>query len=241
MTGYMHNHMRMYVASICCNIAKSHWLNPSKWMYSNLLDGDLGSNQLSWQWIAGAFSNKKYYANQNNINKYFNSNQKNTFLDVDYSDFEHLETPENLTEIVDFKIKTEFNTSYRNQIEINKTTLVYNYYNIDPEWHINENYQRILLLEPSHFEKYPITQKCLDFALDLSINIKNLKVFVGEFSKLNEIIKTNDIIFKDHPTNNHYQGIKEEREWLSNVKGFHPSFFSYWKKCKKEIKQQLNN
>ena len=34
-TGYMHNHMRMYVASVCCNIAKCHWLTPAKWLYSN--------------------------------------------------------------------------------------------------------------------------------------------------------------------------------------------------------------
>ena len=70
-TGYMHNHMRMYVASICCNIARCHWLVPAQWMHSHLLDGDLASNHLSWQWVAGAFSNKKYYANQENINAFF--------------------------------------------------------------------------------------------------------------------------------------------------------------------------
>ena len=31
-TGYMHNHLRMYSAAIACNIAKSHWLLPAKWM-----------------------------------------------------------------------------------------------------------------------------------------------------------------------------------------------------------------
>ena len=79
--GYMHNHMRMYVASIATNIAKSHWKNPAKWMYYHLLDGDWASNALSWQWVAGSNSNKKYYANQANINKYFESNQINNFLD----------------------------------------------------------------------------------------------------------------------------------------------------------------
>ena len=68
-TGYMHNHNRMYLASIACNVAKSHWLNPARWMYYNLLDGDWGSNALSWQWVCGSNSNKKYYANQENINK----------------------------------------------------------------------------------------------------------------------------------------------------------------------------
>ena len=58
-TGYMHNHLRMYLASLCCNIANYHWFEPSKWLYANLLDGDIGSNQLNWQWIAGTFSKKK--------------------------------------------------------------------------------------------------------------------------------------------------------------------------------------
>lgn len=54
-TGYMHNHLRMYVASISCNVAKTHWSQPSQWMYYHLLDGDLASNTLSWQWVAGTF------------------------------------------------------------------------------------------------------------------------------------------------------------------------------------------
>ena len=52
-TGYMHNHMRMYVAALACNVGKSHWLNPARWMYYHLLDGDWASNALSWQWVAG--------------------------------------------------------------------------------------------------------------------------------------------------------------------------------------------
>ena len=83
-TGYMHNHCRMYVASITCNIAQCHWLKPSQWMYYHLLDGDPASNSLSWQWVAGTFSSKKYYCNQENINKYCYTHQRNTFLDESY-------------------------------------------------------------------------------------------------------------------------------------------------------------
>lgn len=233
--------MRMYVASICCNIAQSHWLNPAKWMYGHLLDGDIASNYLSWQWVAGAFSNKKYYANQSNINKYFYSSQDRTFLDVDYTDFEKLEIPNKLIETIDFKLKTDLSSFNRNTVESNKTTLIYNYYNLDPNWHSSEDYQRILLLEPSFFNSYPVNEKCIKFALELSDNISNIKVFIGEFSELNQLIGTNKIIYKEHPTNNHYKGIKEEREWLSSVQGYYPSFFSFWKKCKKEIKNKLKN
>lgn len=54
--GYMHNHVRMYIASIVCNIAGAHWKAPSSWLYYHLLDGDIASNALSWQWVAGSFS-----------------------------------------------------------------------------------------------------------------------------------------------------------------------------------------
>ncbi|MCB0847212.1 MAG: deoxyribodipyrimidine photolyase, partial [Bacteroidetes bacterium] len=46
-TGYLHNHLRMYIASMACNMGKSHWKVPAKWMYYHLLDGDWASNALS--------------------------------------------------------------------------------------------------------------------------------------------------------------------------------------------------
>tara|TARA_B110000014_G_C20126072_1_gene599977 strand:+ start:1383 stop:2336 length:954 start_codon:yes stop_codon:yes gene_type:complete len=234
-TGYMHNHMRMYVASICCNIAKSHWLEPAKWMYANLLDGDLASNQLSWQWVAGAFSSKKYYANQDNINNFFKSTQKNTFLDIEYDKFETLSIPKGVTQSTSFDLKMEFPNTANPELEINKKTLIYNYYNLDPYWHQNKNFQRIFLIEPSVFNKNPISKKCLDFAIDLSKNIPEIKIFVGEFNELLNHIDSKNLIFKEHPLNENYIGNEEPREWLSNVTGYFSSFFSFWKKCKKQL------
>lgn len=127
-------------------------------MYSNLLDGDLASNHLSWQWVAGTFSNKKYYANQENINRYFDSIQKSTFLDVSYDKFESLGVPDNLTTIQPFLEETELPKLREVQLKRNRLTLIYNYYNIDPYWHKSEKeVQRIFLLEPSFFSRYPVT------------------------------------------------------------------------------------
>ncbi len=36
-TGYLHNHVRMYVAAIACNVGGSHWRVPARWMYYHLL------------------------------------------------------------------------------------------------------------------------------------------------------------------------------------------------------------
>ena len=234
-TGYMHNHMRMYVASICCNIAHSYWLAPARWLYAHLLDGDLASNQLSWQWVAGAFANKKYYANQENINRFFNSTQKNTFLDVEYPEFADLTVPEVLTETVPFDDQTSLPKTGIPNLQSGKTTLIYNYYNMDPWWHEGEDVQRVLLLEPSIFEQYPVSKNCLDFVLGLANNIPGIQVMVAEFSQLAQLVDNENIIFKEHPLNGHYKGKEEPRDWLSNVTGYFPSFFSFWKRCKKEL------
>lgn len=235
-TGYLHNHMRMYIAAICCNIGKYHWSAPAKWMYANLLDGDLASNHLSWQWVAGTFSNRKYVANQENINKYFHSNaQRNTFLDVPYEAFNNLDVPAELKQSLNSITEINYPESISPRELEEKKTLVYNYYNLDPLWYEGADVQRILLIEPAVFERYPISQKCMDFAVALSTNIKDIKIFVGSFSALQIELKDSEIVFKEHPLNGHYRGVQEDRDWLSSVKGYFPGFFKFWNKAKKEL------
>jgi deoxyribodipyrimidine photo-lyase len=234
-TGYMHNHMRMYVASISCNVANSHWLQPAKWLYFHLLDGDLASNHLSWQWVAGAFSSKKYYANQWNINKYFSGNQKNTFLDVEYEAFDQLEIPDQLRKTVEFDLETVLPLGKKPVLVKEKTTLIYTYYNLDPYWYSGEDVQRVLLLEPSFFKAHPVSQKCIDFTLELAKNISGIQLLVGEFSEVISQVGQEFIVYKEHPGTRHFQGKEEPRDWLSSVNGYFPSFFAFWKKCKREI------
>ena len=59
-TGYLHNHARMWLASYVVHIRKVHWRVAADWLYAHLLDGDLASNHLSWQWVAGTGSSKPY-------------------------------------------------------------------------------------------------------------------------------------------------------------------------------------
>jgi deoxyribodipyrimidine photo-lyase len=232
--GYMHNHMRMYTAAVATNIGKSHWLLPSKWMYYHLLDADWASNALSWQWVCGAKSNKLYFANQENINKYCSTNQSKTFLDVSYEEIETIGIPNELTELESFQLKTKLpNTSFPT-IQNGETCFLYNFYNLDPMWRKEDEGARILLFEPSVFEKYPVSEKSIQFCIDLAKeNIPNIQIFVGEFSELQSIPRLN-FVFKEHPLNN-YQGVQDERDWISSVKGDFPSFFAFWKKVKKEL------
>ena len=234
-TGYLHNHMRMYIAAICCNIGKYHWSAAAKWMYANLLDGDLASNHLSWQWVAGTFSNRKYVANQENINKYFNTAQRNTFLDVPYEAFNNLEVPAELMQSHNGITEVNYPESVSLQALEEKKTLVYNYYNLDPLWYKGADVQRVLLIEPAVFERYPISQKCMDFAVALSTNIADIKIFVGSFTSLQTQLKGSEIVFKEHPLNTHYRGVQDDRDWMTSVNGYFPGFFKFWNKVKKEL------
>lgn len=234
--GYLHNHIRMYIASIACNVAGSHWKVPAQWMYYHLLDGDWASNALSWQWVSGANAGKEYYANQENINKFCYTQQNGTFLDVEYSEFENMAIPEALQETTIPKLKTPLPEPKNIMIDSDKPTLIYNWYNLDPKWHQQDDMNRVLLLEPSVFEKYPIAQNSINFMLGLSKNISNIQVLVGEFSELKDQYGLSEIIYKEHPLNN-YIGKEEPRDWMFSVTGYYRSFFAFWKKCRKELKQ----
>jgi deoxyribodipyrimidine photo-lyase len=69
-TGYLHNHARMWLASYVVHLRKVHWRAGADWMYAHLLDGDLPSNHLSWQWVAATFSSKPYVFNADNVAKF---------------------------------------------------------------------------------------------------------------------------------------------------------------------------
>ena len=69
-TGYLHNHARMWLASYVVHLRKVHWRAGADWMWGHLLDGDLASNHLSWQWVAGSFSAKPYLFNAENVAKF---------------------------------------------------------------------------------------------------------------------------------------------------------------------------
>jgi len=234
-TGYLHNHVRMYIASIACNLGGSHWREPARWMYYHLLDGDWASNALSWQWVSGANAGKKYYANQGNINKYCHTEQKGTFLDVDYEELRGMRIPDRLRDRSVPKLETLLPEKQLIQVEPELPTLIYNFYNLDPAWHEGDDCNRVLLLEPSGFEAYPISELSIKFMLELSRNIKGIQCYVGEFDELVEEYGLQETVYKEHPLNR-YKGKEEPRDWMFSVTGYYRSFFAYWKKCRRELK-----
>lgn len=70
-TGYLHNHSRMWFASVWIFTLELPWQLGADFMYRHLLDGDPASNTLSWRWVGGLHTpGKIYVARPDNIEKY---------------------------------------------------------------------------------------------------------------------------------------------------------------------------
>lgn len=52
-TGWMHNRVRMVVASFLTKNLRQHWHHGARWFWDTLVDADLANNTLGWQWVAG--------------------------------------------------------------------------------------------------------------------------------------------------------------------------------------------
>jgi deoxyribodipyrimidine photo-lyase len=72
-TGYLHNHSRMWLAAYLVHWRHVRWQAGARWFLQHLLDGDPASNNLSWQWVASTFSNKPYFFNRENLERYTGS------------------------------------------------------------------------------------------------------------------------------------------------------------------------
>lgn len=70
-TGYLHNHTRMWFASIWVFTLELPWQLGADFFHRHLLDGDAASNTLSWRWVAGLQTRgKTYLATTENIARY---------------------------------------------------------------------------------------------------------------------------------------------------------------------------
>jgi hypothetical protein len=70
-TGYLHNHARMWFASVWIFTLKLDWRLGADFFLRHLMDGDAASNTLSWRWVAGLHTKGKHYlAREDNIARY---------------------------------------------------------------------------------------------------------------------------------------------------------------------------
>lgn len=235
-TGYTDNHMRMWLAGLICNIAHTKWQKGAAWMYYHLLDGDPASNFLSWQWVAGTFSSKRYLPSQENINKYTKTIQKNTFLDLSYEELATMVTPLVLEE------RTIENLTWippkSSNLNIDKTlpTVLYHSFWLNKDWKKEVTANRILVLEPSWFDNFPVSQKVTESILDIASYIPGIQIFVGNIDELIPNLGRK-IYYMAHPSVTNWPGQADEIPLLFPevpLKSYN-SFSSFWNQCQKII------
>ncbi len=79
--NYLHNHTRMWFASIWIFTLKLPWQKGAEFFMKHLFDGDAASNTLSWRWVAGLQTKGKHYVAQAwNISKFTNKKYQNVKL-----------------------------------------------------------------------------------------------------------------------------------------------------------------
>eukprot|EP01043_Picozoa_sp_COSAG02_P063204 COSAG02_NODE_8899_length_2405_cov_1.740243_2_plen_371_part_00 len=235
-TGYMHNHTRLYVAALSCNVAKVHWHAAAKWLYYHLLDGDWASNALSWKWVAGASRNRQYWMNQENINRYSNSDQQGSYLDQNYDDIVQADVPMQLENTTRLTLTTKLPTSDITQLDPTQAIALYTTYNLDPLWLKEKQCQRILLLEPSHFRHYPISEAVLSFMITLARKmIPTIQIWVADFSSFSKGLDQQEIFYKQHPFSAHFKGHMTARKSLLTTDRVYTQYFKYYQKVKKNI------
>ena len=139
-TGYLHNHTRMWFASIWIHYFGLPWQLGANLFYENLLDADIASNTLSWRWVAGLQTlGKKYIATKENIIKYSLVRYKNFTLpklkeiDFNYKKYEMNE--------INYNKKSTINKNKKNALFVLENNLNFDFI----KKNINKNLIVILL------------------------------------------------------------------------------------------------
>jgi deoxyribodipyrimidine photo-lyase len=201
-------------------------------MFYHLIDGDLASNTLSWQWVAGTSVAKRYVANQALINGCSPHKETGTYLDVRIEDVEHLRLPDVLKPAEPFSYVMTYPKSDELASCAHNSVFLYHPWSIDPLWRKEEPGERVFLIEPRLFDEFPISPRVMEHMLTLvRTHIPHVRVFVGNIEAIPGI-ETATVYSKAHPTTEHWPGVKDDvAELFPNVKGYHQSFFKFWQAC----------
>lgn len=234
-TGYMHNHARMWTAMLACNVGKAHWYNMGRFMYYHLLDGDLASNFLSWQWVAGTSASKQYTANQELIDACSGTREPQSYLDIPREHIGTTNIPPPLLDYTPFTYTTLYPQTNLTESLQGRSVFLYHPWTLDPLWRSHQEGIRILVIEPRIFERFPVSSRVMDFIVQVATTyIPQIKIYVGNVETLPGIEHAVAVYSKSYPATKHWPGtIDAHSELFPSVTGYFPSFFKFWEACGK--------
>ena len=236
-TGYIDNHTRMWLAGLICNVARCDWKVGAAWMHSYLIDGDYASNHLSWQWVAGSYTGKQYLPQQDNINTYTETNQKDTYLDQSYESIASMQIPERLLETEELlpKHNTVDPVSTITIESINEASelLLYSPWTLDPLWRQESAGLRVLLIYSNEFGSGRFSQNVIDSIMWFAGQVPGLFILFDSLDVLSDY--SGNILRKSYPGIVFWPGNVDapERMYPEVPIAFYPSFSAYWKQVQK--------
>jgi hypothetical protein len=175
--NYLHNHTRMWFASIWIFTLNLPWQLGANFFMRHLFDGDSASNTLSWRWVAGLQTvGKHYLATSSNISKYTNNK------------FEPKNLNEDASPLTDNKIYNVQDINYTNTEQSSDSLIMFdNDLSLKDSEHLLGKYKYIYLIH------LPNESRCIK----LSDNVINFKYAVlKDFSDIytnSEILNGGDI------------------------------------------------
>ena len=170
--NYLHNHTRMWFASIWIFTLNLPWQKGAEFFMKHLFDGDAASNTLSWRWVAGLQTKGKHYVAQAwNISKFTNNKYQNVKLN---------ENALPLTDKREYKL-SPINLDYDDNA--NENLLVFEN-ELNLENHKLKNYKNIyLILLTNKVRKIKLEKKVLDFKTQI---INDQKKRLDQIKVINE-------------------------------------------------------
>ena len=202
--NYLHNHSRMWFASIWIFTLELPWQLGAEFFMQHLYDGDAASNTLGWRWVAGVQTQGKHYlASEWNINKFTNNRFKNIKLN------------ENATPIFSDKTYPVNKKDFLNsEILEDKTLLIFeNNMTFEFSDFKEHQFKKILLVSNETNRTIKLSEKVLKFKAYL---LEDQKIRLQEKSINCEIINISDL--KDIAENVYalYPNVGENLDFIQN-------------------------
>jgi deoxyribodipyrimidine photo-lyase len=119
--------------------------------------------------------------------------------------------------------------------------VIYTDYSIRPDWMSDIGANRVLVLSPSHFTRFPVSDKVIQFILSLARdNIEGIQIYIGEIASLRDEfqkISEQDIYLTDHILYSDFKGITKMPYpyMIPEVTQYCTSFFAYWKLAERYV------